>query len=118
MNADLENVDNLSKDDIIEFSAKEGIGMEQLEDRIRGMFYSGKVSYNDQIYITNARHKEALENSYNSLLKVKDSVENMMPEDFYSIDLMDAYEELGLIIGESVEDDLVNEIFSKFCMGK
>ena len=118
MNADLENVDNLSKDDIIEFSAKEGIGMEQLEDRIRGMFYSGKVSYNDQIYITNARHKEALENSYNSLLKVKDSVENMMPEDFYSIDLMDAYEQLGLIIGESVEDDLVNEIFSKFCMGK
>lgn len=118
MNADLENVDNLSKDDIIVFSAKEGIGMEQLEDRIREMFYSGKVSYNDQIYITNVRHKEALENSYNSLLKVKDSVENMMPEDFYSIDLMDAYEQLGLIIGESVEDDLVNEIFSKFCMGK
>ncbi|MCI8957095.1 MAG: tRNA uridine-5-carboxymethylaminomethyl(34) synthesis GTPase MnmE [Eubacterium sp.] len=118
LQADLESIINLSKEDIIEFSAKEGIGMEQLEDRIREMFYSGKVCYNDQIYITNARHKEALENSYNSLHKVKDSVENMMPEDFYSIDLMDAYEQLGLIIGESVEDDLVNEIFSKFCMGK
>lgn len=115
---DLKKVNDLLKEDMIEFSAKEGIGMEQLEERIRERFYSGKVTYNDQVYITNARHKEALENSYHSLLKVKDSVEAMMPEDFYSIDLMDAYEQLGLIIGESVEDDLVNEIFSKFCMGK
>ena len=82
------------------------------------MFYSGKVTYNDQIYITNARHKEALDNAYDSLCRVKESVDACMPEDFYSIDLMDAYESLGLIIGESVEDDLVNEIFSKFCMGK
>lgn len=116
--ADLNKIEDLSGEDVIEFSAKEGLGMEQLEDRIREMFYSGKVTYNDQVYITNARHKEALENSYNSLLKVKDSVEAVMSEDFYSIDLMDAYEQLGLIIGESVEDDLVNEIFSKFCMGK
>lgn len=115
---DLEKLKDLSKQDIIEFSAKENIGMDKLEERIREMFYSGKVTYNNQIYITNARHKEALENSYHSLLKVKDSVDAMMPEDFYSIDLMDAYEQLGLIIGESVEDDLVNEIFSKFCMGK
>lgn len=115
---DLKKVNDLLKEDMIEFSAKEGTGMEQLEERIRERFYSGKVTYNDQVYITNARHKEALENSYHSLLKVKDSVEAMMPEDFYSIDLMDAYEQLGLIIGESVEDDLVNEIFSKFCMGK
>lgn len=115
---DLEKIDELSGEDIIEFSAKEGLGMDMLEDRIREMFYSGKVTYNNQVYITNARHKEALENAYESLLKVKDSVEAMMPEDFYSIDLMDAYEQLGLIIGESVEDDLVNEIFSKFCMGK
>lgn len=53
-----------------------------------------------------------------SLKLVKQSIENGMPEDFYSIDLMNAYEELGTIIGEAVEDDLVNEIFSKFCMGK
>lgn len=92
--------------------------MEQLEEKIKDMFYSGKINYNNQIYITNARHKEALDNVYDSLLKVKDSIEMMMPEDFYSIDLMDAYEQLGLIIGESVEDDLVNEIFAKFCMGK
>ena len=115
---DLEKIKGLEKEDIIEFSAKKGLGMDKLEDKIRKMFYSGAVSYNDQVYITNARHKEALENAYESLRKVKDSVEAMMPEDFYSIDLMDAYEQLGLIIGESVEDDLVNEIFSKFCMGK
>ena len=49
---------------------------------------------------------------------VKRSVEQGLPEDFYSIDLMDAYEQLGLIIGEAVDDDVVNEIFAKFCMGK
>ena len=115
------NIDELKKDsnrDVILFSAKNGEGMDQLEEEIRNMFYSGKVSYNDQVYITNARHKEALENALESLKQVKNSVDAGMPEDFYSIDLMDAYTDLGLIIGESVEDDLVNEIFSKFCMGK
>lgn len=115
------NIDDLKKDsnrDVILFSAKNGEGMDQLEKEIRNMFYSGKVTYNDQVYITNARHKEALENALESLKQVKNSVDAGMPEDFYSIDLMDAYTDLGLIIGESVEDDLVNEIFSKFCMGK
>ena len=115
------NIDELKKDsnrDVILFSAKNGEGMDQLEEEIRNMFYSGKVTYNEQVYITNARHKEALENALESLKQVKNSVDAGMPEDFYSIDLMDAYTDLGLIIGESVEDDLVNEIFSKFCMGK
>ena len=65
--------------------------MDQLEEEIRNMFYSGKVTYNDQVYITNARHKEALENALESLKQVKNSVDAGMPEDFYSIDLMDAY---------------------------
>ena len=115
---DIEQLNEIPKEDIIEFSAKAGLGMDELEEKIKDMFYSGEITFNDQVYITNARHKEALENSYNSLLKVKESVDAGMPEDFYSIDFMDAYEQLGLIIGESVEDDLVNEIFSKFCMGK
>ena len=115
---DIEQLNEIPKEDIIEFSAKAGLGMDELEEKIKDMLYSGEITFNDQVYITNARHKEALENSYNSLLKVKESVDAGMPEDFYSIDLMDAYEQLGLIIGESVEDDLVNEIFSKFCMGK
>ena len=115
------NIDELKKDsnrDVILFSAKNGEGKDQLEEEIRNIFYTGKVTYNDQVYITNARHKEALENALESLKQVKNSVDAGMPEDFYSIDLMDAYTDLGLIIGESVEDDLVNEIFSKFCMGK
>ena len=98
--------------------AKEETGIEEFENTLKEMFFHGELSFNDEVYITNVRHKTALKNAYNSLELVKKSIENQMPEDFYSIDLMNAYEELGTIIGESVEDDLVNEIFSKFCMGK
>ena len=82
------------------------------------MFFSGEISFNDEVYITNARHKEALMEAADSLGLVKNSIEMDMPEDFFSIDLMNAYESLGRIIGEAVGEDLVNEIFSKFCMGK
>ena len=82
------------------------------------MFYQGEIDFNDEVYITNVRHKAALEEAYQSVCMVKQSVEDGMPEDFYSIDLMNAYERLGSILGEAVEDDLVNEIFRKFCMGK
>ena len=68
--------------------------------------------------ITNVRHVKALKDAFESMSMVENSIENGMPEDFYSIDLMDAYEELGNITGESMGEDLVNEIFSKFCMGK
>ncbi len=103
---------------IITISAKENTGITELEDTIKNMFFNGEVSFNDEVYITNIRHKNALEETKKSLEMVLNSIENMMPEDFYSIDLMNAYEELGTIIGESVGEDLVNEIFSKFCMGK
>ncbi len=82
------------------------------------MFLQGNVTYNDEVIITNVRHKHALEQAAQSLSLVEESIENGMPEDFYSIDFMNAYEQLGYIIGESVEDDLADEIFSKFCMGK
>ena len=82
------------------------------------MFYEGEIDFNDQILVTNVRHAQALKEAYDSIKMVKQSIEDEMPEDFYSIDLMNAYEKLGSIIGEAVEDDLVNEIFSKFCMGK
>ncbi len=103
---------------IITISTKEQTGITELEDTIKNMFLEGDISFNDEIYITNVRHKNALEETKNSLEMVLSSIENEMPEDFYSIDLMNAYEELGAIIGESVGEDLVNEIFSKFCMGK
>ena len=112
------NVSEFGNKPVITFSAKTGDGLDELENKIRDLFYEGKVKYNDELYITNARQKESLINAKNSIEEVIKSVENDMPEDFYSIDLMDAYTYLGQIIGESVEDDLVNEIFSKFCMGK
>ena len=112
------NISEFDNKPVITFSAKTGDGLDELENKIRDLFYEGKVKYNDELYITNARQKESLINAKNSIKEVIKSVENDMPEDFYSIDLMDAYTYLGQIIGESVEDDLVNEIFSKFCMGK
>lgn len=103
---------------IIAISAKENTGITKLEDKIKEMFFHGEVSFNDEIYITNIRQKNSLQDALDSLNLVVQSIEDEMPEDFYSIDLMSAYESLGKMIGESVEDDLVNEIFSKFCMGK
>ena len=103
---------------LIPISAKEETGIAQLADTIKSMFFSGKISFNDEVYITNARHKEALEEAADSLAMVKQSIEDGMPEDFFSIDLMAAYGSLGKITGEEVGEDLVNEIFSKFCMGK
>ena len=103
---------------MIPISAKEQTGIDTLEKEIKEMFFSGKVTFNDEVYITNIRQKTALQEALRSLKLVQQSIEDDMPEDFYSIDLMNAYEELGTIIGEAVEDDLVNEIFSKFCMGK
>ena len=103
---------------MISISAKEQTGIEELEETIKEMFFSGEVRFNDEVYITNIRHKTSLQEAYRSLELVMQSIEDDMPEDFYSIDLMNAYQELGNIIGEAVEDDLVNEIFSKFCMGK
>ena len=102
----------------IKISALESEGLETIEEKIKDMFYSGEIDTTEDIYITNATHKNAIRNSCESLKLVINSIENCMPEDFFSIDLMNAYEQLGLVIGESVEDDLVNEIFSKFCMGK
>lgn len=103
---------------IIKTSMKDRVGIELFIETVKDMFFHGDITYNDEVYITNVRHKEALQNAYDSLLQVHKSIEENMPEDFYTIDLMGAYEKLGLIIGESVEDDLINEIFSKFCMGK
>lgn len=113
-----EEIQKLLDKTVISVSAKYGKGIDKLKHAIEEMFFYGKIDRNDQVYITNARHKTALTQAQRSLLLVKQSIEANLPEDFYSIDLMDAYEALGRVIGEAVEDDLVNEIFSKFCMGK
>lgn len=122
--SDLQNI--ITKEDIlslltkplIDISAKEKTGFENFYRLLNDMFFHGHLSYNDEVYITNMRHKEALEEALQSLKLVRQSIFDGMPEDFYSIDLMTAYERLGYIIGESVEDDLVDTIFKEFCMGK
>ena len=103
---------------VISISAKEETGITILEDTLKEMFFQGELSFNDEIYITNMRHKEAIQNAYDSMQLVEGSILDGMPEDFFSIDLMNAYKALGIVIGEEIEDDLANEIFSKFCMGK
>lgn len=103
---------------IIKTSTKENTGIENFENAVKELFLNGDINTNSEIMITNLRHKEALQESLDSLIQVSKSIKNNMSEDFYSIDLMSAYKSLGKIIGEEVEEDLVNEIFSKFCMGK
>lgn len=103
---------------LIKTSTKEEYGIDLLTSLIKDMFFHGQLIYNDEVYITNIRHKEAVYDAKKSMLEVQKSLDMNMPEDFYAIDLMSAYASLGLIIGEEVGDDLVNEIFSKFCMGK
>ena len=107
-----------TKHAVVSISAKEEEGIDLLEQKMKDMFFDGELSFNDEIYITNVRHKAALEEAKRSLELVENSIQMQMPEDFFSIDLMNAYEALGSIIGESVGEDLVNEIFSKFCTGK
>ena len=102
----------------IRISAKEKVGMEEFEIIAKDMFFAGDIQIQDEVMITNMRHKELLSDAIESLKLVIGSIENQMPEDFLTIDMMSAYESLGKIIGEEVEEDLVNEIFSKFCMGK
>ena len=113
-----EEIKEKTAKEVVAVSAKEQRGIDLLEEKIKELFLSGEIDFNDEVMITNVRHKTAMSEALKSLSLVKQSIEDQMPEDFYSIDLMNAYEQLGTIIGESLEDDLVNEIFNKFCMGK
>ena len=103
---------------IVEISAKEEKGIDDFENLLKEMFFNGNVSFNDEIYITNVRHKTAIADAMESLRLVLQSIDDGMPEDFFSIDLMNSYEQLGGIIGEAVGEDLIDTIFSDFCMGK
>ena len=103
---------------VLSISAREEKGIDQLEEVLKDLFFRGEISFNDQVCITNLRQKQLLEESLAALDRVEESLQMGMPEDFYSIDLMDAYEKLGRITGEAVDDDLADEIFAKFCMGK
>lgn len=111
-------ITNSIETNILYISAKEKTGLDELKSLIKKLFFSNELEYNDEIYITNLRHKNLLHDAYESLVKVKESIEAGMGEDFFTIDLMSAYQSLGKILGEELEDDLVNKIFNEFCMGK
>lgn len=113
-----EKQDCLNNIKMIKVSIKDSTGLDLFEETIKNMFFHGDISFNDEVFLTNMRQKEAVQDAYESMLQVRKSLELHMPEDFYSIDLMSAYTSLGTIIGEETGEDLVNEIFSKFCMGK
>ncbi len=114
----VEDIKKYSDKDVIIFSAKENIGVDELEDMIKAKFISKEINFNDQVIITNIRHQEIINEVSESLEMCLSSIEEGYEEDFFTIDLLNAYEALGEIIGETVDDDVVNEIFSKFCMGK
>ena len=117
--ADLEGLSRELEDlPVIETSITMNQGLDELSEKIRDMFYNQEINFNDQVYITNIRQKNNLINAQQSLTKAMESIEAGMPEDFFTIDMMDAYASLGAVIGEAIEDDLADEIFSKFCMGK
>ncbi len=103
---------------IIETSAATGSGLEELKEKIRDMFLQGDVSFNDEVFITNVRHKHALEEAEESLMHVEEALETDIPEDVYAIDLYGAVQILDTIIGGNASEDLVDTIFEKFCMGK
>ena len=114
----VEDIKKYSSKDVIIFSAKENIGVDELENMIKSKFISNEINFNDQVIITNIRHQEIINETLESLEMCISSIDEGYEEDFFTIDLLNAYEALGEIIGETVDDDVVNEIFSKFCMGK
>lgn len=103
---------------VLYISAKSGQGLDEIRETIREMFFKNEIDFNNQLYITNARHKAALVRAAESLGRVRESIGAGVGEDFYTIDMMAAYESLGEIIGETLEDDLADKIFKDFCMGK
>lgn len=115
---EVEEIKKLTGKEVFQISAKENEGLDQLEEWIVSEFFGGNISFNDEVFISNMRQKEALIEAKKSLELVKQSIEDGMPEDFYAIDMMSAYGSLGSIIGEEVDEDLINTIFREFCMGK
>ena len=102
----------------VTISAKSGEGLEQLKEKLEEMFLGGALSMNDEVIISNIRQQHLLEKAKESLDLVRQSLDNGMAEDFVSIDLRDACIFLGGITGEDTSDDMVDEIFRSFCMGK
>lgn len=118
-NEDVLKIEDTFKDNkIIRMSIKEDKGVGQLEDEIGALFDKGEVSYNDEVLVTNVRHKSLIDAAVKSIDAAILSYESDMPLDCITIDIKDAAEYLGQITGESTADDVLHQIFSRFCIGK
>ncbi len=111
-------ISDMTDSPVVEVSVKDKTGIQDLKNIIKEMFYKNEIEDGKKIYITNKRHIELLKNVLTSLEETVTSIRSGMTEDTYTIDLMDAYINLGYIIGEEISDDLADRIFSEFCMGK
>ena len=109
-----EDLKNLNKFSMVSISAKNETGLDKLEHAIKDMFFNGEISFNEEIYITNVRHKTLLQEALDSLHMVKDGINQGMSEDFLTIDLMTAYEKLGMIIGEERSEEHTSELQTVF----
>ncbi len=108
----------VKEENILKLSVKKDLGFEELEEKIESLFFQGEINISEDTLITNERNKNSLFNAIKSLKNVLNTIENLMPEDFISMDLIDAYKYLGEITGESLEEDIIDKIFSEFCLGK
>lgn len=111
-------IENVGELPVVYSSIKENYGLEELENKIYKLVLEGQVQASDDILVTNIRHRGALENAKNHLDEVIKSLDLMMPTDCMSIDIKAAWEILGEIIGDTVKEDIIDQIFSSFCIGK
>jgi len=116
---DLSEAENhIEPENVIEMSLFQGKGLDRLEERIETMVYAGLASGQEELLVTNIRHKNALEEAGLSIEEVLKALAANLPTDCLAIDLKTAWDKLGEITGETVEDDLVTQIFTRFCIGK
>ena len=116
---DLENkLDKSILDNYIEISAKENIGIEKIKDEIKRLFNLGELEASDLTYMSNARSISLLGKSLNNINDAISEINNNSPIDIVEFHLKDAWNNLGEIIGETYTDELLDELFSRFCLGK
>ncbi|RBP36689.1 tRNA uridine-5-carboxymethylaminomethyl(34) synthesis GTPase MnmE [Garciella nitratireducens] len=110
--------DKFPKKSIIEISALKGEGVERLQNEIVQMVYGGRVSIEKDGLVSNVRHKNLLEKALNSITITIDTIQQGLPLELISVDLKDCWDYLGQVTGDTVSEDIIDQIFSNFCIGK
>ena len=110
--------DLFGEDNVIEMSVKNRVGIDKLEERITGLVLHGKLSISRNNMVTSIRHKSLLDRALENMERALSSIENEIPVDLISVDIREAWSSLGAITGDTVDEDIVKEIFIKFCIGK